>query len=251
VKVYFVGAGPGDPELLTLKARRLLEEAELLLYAGSLINPEVLKFARRAELRDSSGMTLEEQVELMHSAAKLGKRVVRLHSGDPSIYGAIGEQIRELRKRGVECELVPGVSSFLAAAARLGVEYTVPEVSQTVILTRMAGRTPVPEKERLAELARHRASMVVFLSVSHIEKVVEALLQGYSPDTPAAVVYRASWEDEKVIRGRLKEIASLVERENIRRSALILVGDFLEEHRKRSRLYDGSFSHGYRKNKRG
>jgi len=244
-----VGAGPGDPELLTLKARRLLEEADLVVYAGSLINPEVLGFAGRAELHDSSGMTLEEQVELMCGAARQGKRVVRLHSGDPSIYGAVAEQIRELRRRGVECELVPGVSSFLAAAARLGVEYTVPEVSQTVILTRMAGRTPVPEKERLEELAKHRASMVVFLSVSKIGEVVEALLHGYPPDTPAAVVYRASWKDEKVIRGRLKEIASLVEREKIKRSALILVGDFLAEHRKRSRLYDGSFSHGYRKGK--
>ena len=246
-----MGAGPGDPELLTLKARRLLQEAELVVYAGSLVNPEVLRFAEGAELRDSSGMTLEELVELMSGAARQGKRVVRLHSGDPSIYGAIAEQIRELRRRGVECEVVPGVSSFLAAAARLGVEYTVPEVSQTVILTRISGRTPVPERERLEELAKHRASMAIFLSISRIGEVVERLLMGYPGDTPAAVVYRTTWEDEKVIRGRLREIASLVERENIRRSALILVGDFLVEHGKRSRLYDGRFVHGYRKNKRG
>ncbi len=246
MKVYFVGAGPGDPELLTLKARRLLEDADVVVYAGSLVNPEVLKFAEHAELYNSASMSLEEIVEVMERAARQGKLVVRLHSGDPSIYGAIAEQIRELRKRGVECEVVPGVSSFLAAAASLGVEYTVPEVSQTVILTRISGRTPVPEKEDLAKLAKHRASMAIFLSASRIEDVVEKLLQGYGEDTPAAVVYRASWEDEKVIRGKLGEIAARVREEGIDRTALILVGDFLEEHRQSSKLYDREFAHGYR-----
>lgn len=245
MKVHFVGSGPGDPELLTLKAKRLLEGADVVVYAGSLINPEVLKFATNARLYNSAGMTLEEIVGVMESAAKEGRRVVRLHSGDPSIYGAIAEQIHELRARGIECEVVPGVSSFLAAASCLGVEYTVPEVSQTVILTRISGRTPVPEKESLAKLAKHRASMVIFLSASRIDEVVEKLLQGYAGDTPVAVVYRASWKDEKVVRGRLSEIAEIAREEGIERTALILVGDFLRECR-RSRLYDKEFEHGYR-----
>ncbi|WP_457555436.1 precorrin-4 C(11)-methyltransferase [Candidatus Pyrohabitans sp.] len=250
MKVYFVGSGPGDPELLTLRAKRLLESADVVVYAGSLTNPAILEFAKGAELYDSSGMTLEEIVEIMERAVRQGRRVVRLHSGDPSIYGAAGEQIQELKKRGIECELVPGVSSFLAAAARLGVEYTVPGVSQTVILTRIAGRTPVPEKERLEELAKHRASMVIFLSASHIEEVVKQLLRSYPPATPAAVVYRASWEDEMVIRSCLGEIAPLVERAGIRRSALILVGDFLEKQGERSRLYNKEFTHGFRRRKK-
>ena len=246
MRVYFVGAGPGDPELLTLKAKRLLESAEVVVYAGSLVSPEVLKHARRAKLYDSAGMTLEEILEVLEREAKRGKRVVRLHSGDPSIYGAIAEQIRELKKRGVECEVVPGVSSFLAAAARLGVEYTVPEVSQTVILTRIAGRTPVPERERLEKLARHRASMVIFLSVSRIEEVAERLLESYPRSTPAAVVHRATWKDERVIRCTLGELAARVKEAGIDRTALILVGDFLEEQGRRSRLYDRSFAHGFR-----
>ena len=242
-----MGAGPGDPELLTLKAKRLLESADVVVYAGSLVNPEVLKHARRAELYDSAGMTLEEILEVLEREAKRGRRVVRLHSGDPSIYGAIAEQIRELKKRGVECEVVPGVSSFLAAAARLGVEYTVPEVSQTVILTRIAGRTPVPEKESLDKLARHRASMVIFLSVSHVEQVAEKLLSAYDASTPAAVVYRVTWDDERIIRCTLGELADRVREAGIKKTALILVGEFLGEHGESSKLYDKSFSHGYRK----
>ncbi len=242
-----MGAGPGDPELLTLKAKRLLESADVVVYAGSLVNPEVLKHARRAELYDSAGMTLEEILEVLEREAKRGRRVVRLHSGDPSIYGAIAEQIRELKKRGVECEVVPGVSSFLAAAARLGVEYTVPEVSQTVILTRIAGRTPVPEKESLDKLARHRASMAIFLSVSYIEQVAEKLLSAYDASTPAAVVYRVTWDDERIIRCTLGELADRVREAGIKKTALILVGEFLGEQGESSKLYDKSFSHGYRK----
>ena len=242
-----MGAGPGDPDLLTLKAKRLLESADVVVYAGSLVNPEVLKHARRAELYDSAGMTLEEILEVLEREAKRGRRVVRLHSGDPSIYGAIAEQIRELKKRGVECEVVPGVSSFLAAAARLGVEYTVPEVSQTVILTRIAGRTPVPEKESLDKLARHRASMVIFLSVSHVEQVAEKLLSAYDASTPAAVVYRVTWDDERIIRCTLGELADRVREAGIKKTALILVGEFLGEQGESSKLYDKSFSHGYRK----
>ncbi len=242
-----MGAGPGDPELLTIKAKRLLESADVVVYAGSLVNPEVLRFAKRAELHNSAGMSLEEIVEVMERAARQEKRVVRLHSGDPSIYGAIAEQIRELRKRGIVCEVVPGVSSFLAAAARLGVEYTVPEVSQTVILTRISGRTPVPEKEDLAKLAEHRASMAIFLSASKVEEVVEKLLSGYDESTPAAVLYRVTWEDERVIRCTLGELATRVKEAGIEKMALILVGDFLEEHGSSSRLYDREFAHGYRK----
>ena len=239
-RVYFVGSGPGDPELLTLKAKRLLEAAEVVVYAGSLVSREVLELAAGAEKYNSYGMSLEELVALMAENARRGRLVLRLHSGDISIYSAAAEQARELRRLGIEVEFVPGVSSFQAAAARLGVEYTVPEVSQTVILTRAPGRTPVPEKERLAELARHRASMVIFLSAARAERVQRELLCAYPPETPVAVVYSVTTEEEKVVRCTLSELAESVERAGIKRRALILVGDFLKEHSTRSVLYGGS-----------
>ena len=239
MKVYFVGAGPGDPELLTVRARKLLEAADVVVYAGSLVSEEVVRLARGAEVYNSFGMKLEELVHLMAENARRGRLVVRLHSGDPSIYGALAEQARELRRLGIEVEVVPGVSSFLAAAARLGVEYTLPEITQTLILTRAPGRTPVPERERLSELARHRASMVIFLSASHAEAVQRELLGSYPPTTPVAVVYSVSTPEEKVIRCTLGELAEQVKRSGIRRRALILVGEFLEEHPTRSVLYGG------------
>ncbi|RMF89456.1 MAG: precorrin-4 C(11)-methyltransferase [Methanobacteriota archaeon] len=245
--VYFVGAGPGDPELLTVKAKGLIERADVIVYAGSLVNPEIPGMAKEgAKLFDSSKMALEEIIEVLADASEAGELAVRLQSGDPSIYGAIHEQITLLEDRGVECRVVPGVSSFSAAAALLKREYTVPGVVQTLILTRREGRTPVPEKERLRDLARHRASMAIFLSAGMIEEVVEELGPVYGRDTPAAVVYRASWPDEKLVEGTLGDIAGKVRAEGIDRTALILVGDFLRRSAARSRLYDPGFSHGFR-----
>lgn len=246
MKVYFAGAGPGDPELLTLKAKRLLAQAQVVVYAGSLVGEKILDFASpNAESYSSSSMTLEEVVELIAGKAREGKMVVRLHSGDPSIYGAMGEQIRLLEERGIECEVVPGVSSFLAASALLKRQYTVPGGPQTVIVTRISGRTKVPGSERLGSLARHRASMAIFLSIVEIEKVVEELREGYSEDTPACVIYMASREGERVILGELGDIAEKVSREGIKKTALILVGEFLKA-QGASKLYSKDFSHSYR-----
>jgi precorrin-4/cobalt-precorrin-4 C11-methyltransferase len=239
--VYFVGAGPGDPGLLTLKARELLQRAEVVVYPGSLVNPEILEHVNKeAALHDSFGMSLEEIVSILVDASRAGKTVVRLHSGDPSIYGALSEHLRALEKKGVDYEVVPGISSFQAAAAALGVEYTVPDVVQTVILTRISGRTKVPEKERLRRLAKARASMCIFLSAHKLQEVVEELLGSYPPDTPAAVVYRASWRDERIVRASLVEIPTKAK--DVKRTALILVGEFLNPPETRSRLYYPGFS---------
>ncbi len=247
-KVYFIGAGPGDPDLLTKKAVDVLSRAEVVVWAGSLINPEVLKFApATAAVYDSAGLTLEEIAGIMEGAVRQGKTVARLHSGDPSLYGAVGEQMALLEQKGIPYEVIPGVSSFLAAAALLKREYTVPGVTQTVIITRLEGRTPVPAKEKLAALARHRASMCIFLSVHMIEEVVAQLLEGYPPATPAAVVEKASWPDSRVVLGTLENIASLAAAEKIEKTALILVGDFLAARGGRSRLYARDFSHGHRR----
>lgn len=250
-KVYFVGAGPGDPELITVKGRRLLDEADVVVYAGSLVNPALFE-GLKAELHDSAGMDLDEITGVMKKAVDGGKAVVRLHSGDVSFYSAITEQIRCLKKLGVEAEVVPGVSSLAAGAAALGQELTVPEVSQTVIVTRMAGRTPVPERESIASLASHGASMVIFLSVGMIEELCRELIAGgYPEDTPVAVVERASWPSERVLRGTLSDIAGKVREAGIKRTALIYVGPAVaasvEETRAASKLYDKGFKHGYRK----
>ena len=248
-KVYFIGAGPGDPELLTLKGKKIIERAEVIIYAGSLVNREILQFAREtAEIHDSAALTREEIVALMEKAVAAGKTVARLHSGDPALYGAIGEQMELLARRGIAYEVVPGVSSFAAAAALLKREYTVPGVSQTVILTRLRGRTGVPEKEKLSALARHQAGMVIFLSVHRLEQVVAELKEGYPPQTPAAVVKRASWPDAQAVCGTLENIAGLVKGKEMGKTALILVGEFLTAGGKYSQLYDRAFSHGYRGN---
>ncbi len=243
----FVGAGPGDPELLTIKGRRLLDEADVVIYAGSLVNPALLQ-GIRAEVYDSAGMDLDAIVELIRSSISQGKRVVRLHTGDISFYSAVTEQIRRLAEFGIHGKLVPGVSSVGAGAAALGQELTIPEVSQTVILTRMAGRTPVPERENIASLAAHRATMVVFLSVGMIEALVEELIKGgYTPETPVAVVERASWPTERIVRGTLSDIASKVKEAAITRTALIYVGAALaHDDAAESKLYDRKFKHGYR-----
>jgi len=247
--VWFVGAGPGDARLITVRGRELLEGADLVVYTGSLVGAQSLCWCREeAEMRSSAGMHLDEIVSLMASAAREGRRVVRLHTGDPSLYGAIGEQIDALARLGIESVIVPGVSSASASAASLGIELTVPGGAQTVILTRIEGRTPVPEAESLSSLAAHRATVCIFLSVSMIEKVAGELLKGYAPSTPAAVVYRASWEDERIIRGTLADIAAKTKEAGITRHALIIVGEAVGGSAGRgvSRLYDKSFSHGYR-----
>jgi precorrin-4/cobalt-precorrin-4 C11-methyltransferase len=249
-KVYFIGAGPGDPELITIKGKKLIKEAGVIIYAGSLINSTLFD-GTDARLFDSSRMTLDEIVEVMEKSVKEGKTVVRLHSGDPSLYSAISEQIERLRRLNIEYEIIPGVSSAMAGAAILGQELTIPELSQTIIFTRMEGRTPVPERERLAELAKHRATMVIFLSVGMIEKLKDELLKGYPEDTPVVVVERASWPDERIIRGALKNIVELVKKAGMKKTALIYVGEALRASEKplgrQSKLYHRDFRHGYRK----
>lgn len=245
IQVYFIGVGPGDPELLTIRAKNIIERADVIIYADSLINPEVCSSARKgAEIYPSASLSLEEITGIIVNAVKQGKVVARLQSGDPSIYGAIQEQMTILDEKGIAYEIIPGVSSLFAAAASLKTELTVPELSQTVIITRMEGRTPVPALEKLKSLAAHQASMAIFLSASLIEKVVAELLAGgYHPDTPAAVVYRATWQDELVLRTTLKNLMERVKASGIRKQALILVGTFLNSKEKhlRSKLYNRGF----------
>ena len=247
--VYFIGAGPGDPDLITVKGQRLIEEADVVIYTGSLVNPQVLAGAKPdAELYDSAAMTLDEVVALMEQGERKQKQVVRVHTGDPSLYGAVREQMAELDRLGIAYEVIPGVSSFLAAAAAMKREYTLPGVSQTVILTRMEGRTPVPESEQIAKLAAHQATMVIFLSVGRIGQLCEQLRQGgYHEDTPAAAVYKASWKDQKIVCGTLKELAGKVQEAGIRKTALVMVGGFLGDEFEKSKLYDPGFGHEYRR----
>lgn len=247
--IYFVGAGPGDPELLTLKAKRLIDEADVIVYAGSLVNPAVLEDKKpEALVYDSAGMSLDEVMAVLIEAEERNLLSVRVHTGDPAVYGAIQEQIDQLEKRKIAYEVVPGVSSVFAASATLGRELTLPGVSQTVILTRQAGRTPVPEGETISSLAAHQATMVIFLSVGQIESLSEELIAGgYTPSTPVAVVYRASWPDETIVHGTLETIAELTKEQGIVRQALVMVGAFLGEEYELSKLYDAKFTHGYRK----
>ena len=248
--VYFVGAGAGDPELLTLKGKRLIDHADTLIYAGSLVNPEVLAGRKpSSKVYDSAGMTLEEVLAVMKETEQAGGTTVRVHTGDASIYGAIREQLDALYKLGIAHEVVPGVSSFLAAAAAMQKEYTLPEVTQTVILTRMEGRTPVPERERIEELAKHRATMVIFLSVGRIAELAERLKTAYPETTPVAVVYKASWPDETIVTGTLADIAEKVQAAGITKTALVTIGDFLGDSYALSKLYDKTFTHEYRQGK--
>jgi len=250
IQVYFIGAGPGDPELITLKGVKVIEKADIIIYAGSLVNPEILQYAKKdAEIFDSASMDLDEVLQVIRRGAGEGKIVARVHTGDPAIYGAIQEQMDALAALGITFEVIPGVSSFLAAAAALRQEYTLPGVTQTVILTRMEGRTPVPAKEKLAELAKHGSTICVFLSVHAIAEVVAELRQGYREETPAAVVQRASWPDEKIVRGTLANIADRVVEAGISKTALIIVGDVFSGRYEKSKLYDPGFSHGYREGK--
>ncbi len=249
--IKFVGAGPGDVDLITIKGRQALEEADIIIYAGSLVSKAHLDFCKEdADIYNSASMTLEEVIDVMENGEKEGKDIVRLHTGDPTIYGAIREQIDELDRLGIEYEVIPGVSSFTAACASIRREFTLPDVSQTVILTRIEGRTPVPEGEDIEDLAKHRASMAIFLSVQEIDRVIEKLAKGYgSYDIPVAVVYKASWEDEEIIIGTLQDIGKKVKEKNINKMAQILVGNFIQGDYERSKLYDPSFTHKFRSGK--
>ncbi len=250
--VLFVGAGPGDPELITVKGRNALQKADVVIYAGSLVPEGLLQWTRPGtKACSSASMDLHEIIEAIENAHSKGKRVLRLHTGDPSLYGAIFEQIVKLQKRGIPYSVIPGVTAAFAAAAALGLEYTLPEVSQTLILTRMAGRTSVPEKENLADLAKHQASMAIYLSLSMADEVAGILAAAYGRNATCAVVYRASQPQEKVIVTTLKKLAERVAAEKITKHALIIVGKVLDvdsdnlQHK--SKLYDKKFKHGCRR----
>lgn len=247
--IYFVGAGPGDADLITVKGRKLIESCDSLIYAGSLVSKEHLKYLKKqATIFDSSKMNLDEILNQMKINEQKNIDTVRLHTGDPTIYGAIKEQMDGLDRLGISYEVIPGVSSATASCAALKEEFTIPELSQTVIFTRLEGKTSVPEGEKLRDLASHRASMSIFLSVSMIEKVYDELLAGYKdPDLPCAVVYKVTWEDEKIFRIKLRDLVKTIRQNNINKHAQILVGYFLNDNSKRSKLYDKNFETEYRK----
>ena len=247
--VHIVGAGPGAEDLITVRGLRLLKQADIVIYAGSLVNPGLLKETKQgAVIYDSAKMTLEQVMEVIEQAWKEQKEVVRLHTGDPCLYGAIREQMDAMDKLGITYDICPGVSSFCGTAAALQMEYTLPGVSQSVIITRMAGRTPVPEKEKLSLLAQHGASMAVFLSAGHLKELQEQLCEGaYTPDTPCAIVYKASWAEQQCIKTTIKELEQKALEAGITKTALVLVGDFLGEQYAFSKLYDPTFQTEYRK----
>ena len=246
--IHFVGAGCGAPDLITLRGKKHIENADVIVYAGSLVNKELLQYAKKdCAIYDSSKMTLEEIIKVIAAAEREGLSVVRLHTGDPSLYGAIGEQMQELDMLGIEYDITPGVSAFSGAAASLKAEYTLPDVSQTVIITRAAGRTGVPGSEDLRSLASHGATMVLYLSAGLLDKVASDLIAGgYDADTPAAIVYKASWADEKICRCTVGTLKQAAEADGITKTALIVVGKFLEGSFSRSRLYDPGFSTEFR-----
>lgn len=248
-KVYFVGCGPGDPELLTVKAKKLIQKADVVVYSGSLIPKEIIKLCKKAKLHDAAKLVREEIFEILKSGAQKGKLIVRLHDGDPTIYGAIREQTDNLKKVGIEYEIIPGITSFLASAASLGSELTLPGVTQTIIVTRAESRTKVPKRERISALAKHKATMIFYLSVHLISDIVkEAIKGGYPKSTPVAAIYRASWKDEKIITGTLVDIAKKIREEKITRTAIIIIGDIVNpKSYEYSRLYDKTFTHGFRK----
>ena len=246
--VSFVGAGPGAVDLITVRGRRLLEQADLIIYTGSLVNPELLQYAKEnCEIYNSAEMTLGQVLEEIRRGHAQGKKIVRLHTGDPCLYGAVREQIDALEDLGIVCEVCPGVSSFCGAAASLKAEYTLPGLTQSVIITRAEGRTAVPERERLSLLASHGATMVLFLSAGLLQQVrAELLLGGYAPKTPCAIVYKATWKDEKIIRGTVERLPEMAAENGINKTALIVVGEFLGADYRHSRLYAPDFSTAYR-----
>ena len=248
--VHIVGAGPGAPDLITVRGKELLEKADVIIFAGSLVNPALLDYKKPdCAVYDSAKMTLEEVIEVVVQAESGGKMTVRLHTGDPCIYGAIREQMDELDHRGISYEICPGVSSFCGAASAMKMEYTLPEVTQSVIITRMAGRTPVPERESIASFASHGATMVIFLSTGMLKELSNELIRGgYSPETPAAICYKATWPEEKTVVCTVSTLEECAQREQIRKTALILVGDAVSQSNySRSLLYDPSFTTEFRK----
>jgi precorrin-4/cobalt-precorrin-4 C11-methyltransferase len=249
-KVVFVGAGPGDPELITLKAKRMIETADVIVYSGSLLNPKLLEYAKKnAELIDAAKIDREKIFGILRDETKKGKFTIRLHDGDPALFSAIREQIDKLEEEHIECEVVPGISALFAAAARLNLELTLPGVTQTVIITRAELRTPVPDREKISELAKHKTTIAFYLSVHLTEQLVKELLAGeYAKETPVAVVYRASWNDELVITGTLADIAKKVRAARISKTAVVIVGDIIRPKTyEYSKVYDPSFTHGFRK----
>jgi precorrin-4/cobalt-precorrin-4 C11-methyltransferase len=247
-KVVFIGGGPGDPELLTIKAYKIIKKADVIIYAGSLVNRKVLNHTGpEAQIHNSASLNLDEIIDIMEKETSKGHLVARVHTGDPSIYGAIGEQIQELNKKGIPYQIIPGVSSLFAVTSALESELTLPEISQTVIITRPEGRTPKPAREAIKNLAEHQATMCIFLGVQMIEQVVEELKTNYPPETPAAVVKRASWPDQEIIRGTLQDIARKVKQSGIKKTAIIIVGRVLAPGEiTPSKLYDKKFTHEYR-----
>ena len=249
--VFFVGSGPGDPELITIKAKRLLEEADVIIYSGSLLNPKVLQYAKKeAQLHDASHLDREKIYEILRDSTNEGKIAIRFHDGDPGLYSTIREQIDKLEKDGIHCKVVPGITAILGAASAMNLELTLPGNTQTIIITRAEFRTPVPDREKISELAKHGATMVFYLSVHLIADIVEELLKGgvYTKETPVAIVYRATWEDEKIIKGTLGDIAKKTKESKIIKTALIIVGDAIAPKQYEfSKVYDAGFTHGYRR----
>lgn len=247
--IHFVGAGPGAADLITVRGAQLLKQTDIIIYAGSLVNPALLDYAGEScRIYNSAEMTLEEVIGVMKDAEANGLDTVRLHTGDASLYGAIREQMDRLDQLGIDYDDTPGVSSFSGAAAALKAEYTLPDVSQSVVITRMAGRTPVPEKESIREFAKHDCTMVIFLSTGLLEEVSRELMEGgYAPDAPAAIVYKATWPEEKTVRCTVSTLAQAAAENNITKTALILVGGFLDSEYERSKLYDPSFTTEFRR----
>ena len=250
-KVFFIGCGPGDPDLITVKAKKLLQKADVVVYSGSLIPEQIMKMCKKAKTFDAAKLVREEIFDILRKNAKKGKNVVRLHDGDPTIYGAIREQMDNLHKEKINSEVIPGVTSFLASAAVLGSQLTLPGVTQTMIITRAEKRTKVPKREKISELAKHRATMIFYLSVQLIDNIVkEAVAGGYPKTTPVGVVYRASWPDQMIITGTLQTISKKIKAQKITRTAIIIIGDVIKpKSYEYSKLYDKSFSHGFRKAK--
>jgi len=250
-EVFFVGCGPGDPDLITVKARKLIQKADVIVYSGSLIPPTILKLCKKGKLYDAAGLVREEIFDILYKNAKKDKLVVRLHDGDPSIYGAIKEQIDNLHDNGISSKVVPGVTAFLASAAELGTQLTLPGITQTIIVTRAESRTKVPKREKISELAKHKATLIFYLSVHLLSDIVkESIAGGYDKSTPVAVVYRATWEDQKIIKGNLDNIVKKVRDEKITRTAIVIISNVIDSRSyEYSKLYDKKFSHGYRKSK--
>src|ERR687890_2172282 len=252
--VYFVGSGPGDPDLITIKAKKLLENADLVIYSGSLLNPELLQYAKKdAKLYDAALLNRDEIFTLLKDITKQGQLAIRFHDGDPGLFSTIREQIDRLEKEGIKCKVVPGITATLGAASSLNLELTLPGITQTLIITRAEFRTPVPEREKISELAKHGSTMVFYLSVHLISDIVEELLKGgvYTKETPAAIVYRATWEDQKIIKGTLGDIVKKTKESKIIKTALIIVGDAIApKGYEFSRVYDAGFTHGYRRSKK-